>query len=319
MLPTLGKPVSPLALGTAWCRNAERDACFRVFDAFREGGGTVFDLARLYGGGESEEVAGAWLQARGCREDTVLITKGGHGDCHGLSPGTFEPTVEAELATSLATLQTDYIDLYMLHRDSPEVPVGRIVEHLNALQARGSFRAYGLSNWTYERLEAARAYAADHDLAPLAAVSNHLSLATPAGPFHPGLIAVDADGARWHVASGIPLVSWSSQARGFFTGRYTPAAVPDPANADAHTRQMLAIYATPANLERLHWAAEIGRKKGDYTAVEVALAWLLHRPFPVLPVIGPRTPAELSSCLRATEITLDHADLAQVPLAGDKF
>jgi aryl-alcohol dehydrogenase-like predicted oxidoreductase len=110
-------------------------------------------------------------------------------------------------------------------------------------------------------------------------------------------------GERWHKETGIPLVPWSSQARGFFTGRYSPQMLGDT-DLDSFTRRMIKVYATDENFERLARAKELGEKKGGYTTVEVALAWLLHKPFPIVPIIGPHTREELASCVKAISLSL---------------
>jgi aryl-alcohol dehydrogenase-like predicted oxidoreductase len=104
-------------------------------------------------------------------------------------------------------------------------------------------------------------------------------------------------------------VSWSSQARGFFTERYTPEvrALADSIT-DPYTRRMIEVYCTDANFERLRRAAKLGAQKGGYSAVQVALAWLLHKPFPLVPVVGPHSGTELESCVNALAIPLDKAE-----------
>jgi aryl-alcohol dehydrogenase-like predicted oxidoreductase len=86
------------------------------------------------------------------------------------------------------------------------------------------------------------------------------------------------------------------------------------ADEDAFARRMVEVYGSPENLERLRRARTLGRELGGYTAVQIALAWLLHKPFPVIPVVGPRTLDELYSCVRATEIRLTEAQRAWLSL-----
>ncbi len=303
----IDKPISALALGTASFRLADAQRCFELLDDFRQMGGTVVDSGRQYG--DSEAVIGEWLETRQAREQMVLVTKCAHGANAILPSVDFEDLVTRELEQSLEHLRTEAIDLYMLHRDNPAVPVGRIVKRLNQEVARGRVRVLGASNWTYERVAEANQYALRNGLQGFAVVSNNLSLAVPAEAFYPRLISTDRAGEGWHERTGIPLLSWSSQARGFFTGRYTPATehalqggeVVDP---DPFTQRMVEVYGTRDNLERLQRARELGEKLGGYSAVQIALAWLLHKPFPVVPVVGPRTRDELASCVRATEVRL---------------
>jgi len=308
LLPDVGRPISALALGTAFYRFEDRTRCFEILDAFARFGGTLIDSGRLYG--DSEKVIGEWMAARRVRDRMVVITKCGHGADGILPADGFEDMVTEELATSLESLQTDYVDLYMLHRDNPSMPVGRIMDRLNLALDRGRVRALGASNWEYARVDAANDYADKHGLAGFAAVSNHLSLAIPTGPFYPGLVATDPAGERWHEQRGTPLIAWSSQARGFFSGRFTAEMRDRPRDdQDDFTRRMLEIYCADDNLERRRRATEIGGREGGTSAVQVALAWLLHKPFPLVPIVGPHSVDELASCIDATSLRLTEAEV----------
>ena len=294
------KPVSVFALGSAWFAMGTRDEHWDLLDRFVGAGGTTVDTGRLYG--DSEAVIGGWMAERRNRDDMVVITKGGlsRTDTTVLSDDIARD-LDQDVPTSLDALGTDVIDLYLLHRDNPAVPVGRFVDALNAQLGKGRIRAFGGSNWELQRVQEAQAYAAEHGLVGFAAVSNNLSLAEPTGPYYAGLVSADAEARRWHAETGTPLVSWSSGARGFFTGRFRPDVRDNP--------DMVRVYYTDANFERLHRAEQLGQRKGGYWAAQVALAWLVHQPLPVIPVIGPRTPDELDSSVAALEIELTDAEL----------
>jgi len=240
----------------------------------------------------------------------VILTKGGHGPGHLLPAENLAQELADELDVSLDCLRTDHVDLYMLHRDNPAVAVAEIMDCLNAEIERGRLRAIGVSNWECDRVSAANDYAAQRGLRGLVAVSNNISLAVPTGPFYPGLVSVDADGEAWHAETGVPLIPWSAQARGFFTGRYAPELrdAPDAA-ADGFTARMMEVYGTDENFERLRRAADLGAQKGGRSAVEVALAWVLHRPFQIAPIVGPHTREELASCIAALSLELSDAEL----------
>ena len=310
----VGKPISRLALGTAFYRLSDEQTCHGLLDRFAELGGTLLDTARDYG--ESEAVLGRWLTSRGARERVAIITKGGQGRGLGLDADTFADTIHGELTLSLETLCTDYVDLYVLHRDSPDAPVPVIVDALNAELVEGRVRALGASNWAYDRLEEANAYAQGHGLTGFAAVSDNLSLAVPTCPFYPGLVSVDEAGERWHQETGIPLIPWSAQARGFSTGRYAAETRDDHRSQGGFDARMVEVYCTDANSERFRRAQELGDTKGGRSATEIALAWLLHRPFPVVPIVGPHSVAELESCFAASAIEFTDAECAWLSLSS---
>ena len=302
LIAGVDKPISQIALGTAYFSVAEKDHWFGLMDRFFELGGTLFDTGRSYLGGLSEALLGEWIASRGVREQVAIVTKGGHGGEAALLPDEdMEAILTREREQSLEALRTDHIDLYLLHRDNVDVPVGRIVERMNEELTGGYARAIGVSNWSYTRAQAAAEYAAAHGLTPFAVVSNNLSLAMPAEPFWPRLVSVSPEGEAWHARSGVLLLSWSSQARGFFTGRFSGEGV----GTDPFSQRMVEVYGSPENAERLRRAADLGRRKGGYSATQMALAWLLHKPFPLVPVIGPHTEEELLACISATRLALD--------------
>lgn len=310
----LEKPLSQLALGTAFYRIEEKENYFPLLDEFLLAGGTLIDTGRHYG--SSEAVIGEWLVSRGTRDQVVLLSKCGHGDCE-LPADGFEAMVDEELETSLKLLNTDRIDIYMLHRDNPAVAVERIIDRLNVEIDRHRVRTLGASNWTCDRVQAANDYARRRGLVGFTAVSNNLSLAVPTQPFYKGLVTLDDAAESWHVETGIPLIDWSAQARGFFTGAYSPDLRErfDEIDDDFQKR-MIEVYCTDDNFERLRRAKELGMQKGGYSAVQIALAWLLNKPFPLMPIVGPRSREELISCVEAATIPLSQVEQSWLELAG---
>ena len=209
------RPLAALALGSHYYRLTGAAHWHAVLDHYLEAGGTLLDTARSYG--DSEQVIGRWLADRAVRERLTLLTKGGHGTRHGVTGGDFAAVIEAELSTSLEVLGTEQVELYLLHRDSPAFDVGTIIEALNRELRRGRIRAIGASNWEYDRIEQANAYARARGLHGFGVISNHLALARSAQPFWPGLVSVGREGWRWHRRTGIPLLVFSSPgARLFF-------------------------------------------------------------------------------------------------------
>ncbi|MDP6040622.1 MAG: aldo/keto reductase [Candidatus Latescibacteria bacterium] len=313
MIEGIDRRISKLALGTAFYKLDNKAALSDILDDFIEQGGTVIDTGRHYG--ESEDVIGLWMESRGVRDRVILSTKGGHGKNHGVDAHVFAGTIERELTTSLERLRTDQVDLYMLHRDSPTVSVAEIMDCLNGELNRGRVHSLGASNWTYDRIAEANDYAYNHNLKGFSVASNNISLAVPAEPFYPGLISVDKTGEEWHQQSGIPLIVWSSQARGFFTGSFTPQMRTSNVQ-DGFTARMVEVYGTDDNFERLRRAAELGERKGGYSATQIALAYLLYKPFPLVPIVGAHNKDELKSCFQAVSIQMTQQEIEWLNLAG---
>jgi len=306
----IDKPISELVLGTAWYSLKEKNQWFDLMDDFVGYGGTTIDTARCYG--ESEEVIGQWMERRLNRDRIVIITKGGLSEEDGtrLAVEGIAAKIKKDITVSLQYLQTDYIDLYFLHRDTASIPVSEIVDSLNAELERGRIHAFGGSNWELRRVDEANEYAYKYGMTGFAVVSNNLSLAVPTGPFYAGLVSTDKMDREWYLKTGMPLFAWSSQARGFFTGRFSPDMRNDAeATQDEFTKNMVRVYCTGDNFERMRRAKELGEKKGGYTAVQVALAWVIHQTFTVLPLVGPLTKEEMKSCLDALSIQLTASEI----------
>lgn len=309
LIKGVDKSVSKLVLGTAWYSLKDRGQWFDLMDEFVRCGGTTIDTGRIYG--ESEDVIGQWMEMRANRDRIVVITKGGHSkDDPGRLSTEVAKKVEEDITKSLEHLRTDYIDMYFLHRDNPLVPVSEIVNCLNAEMERGRIHSFGGSNWEPHRIDEANEYAHKHNLVGFAAVQNNLSLAVPAGSFYPGLVSVDKKDELWHIKNGIPLFSWSSQARGFFTGRFTPEMRENADKIqDDFLARMIKVYCTNENFERLRRAKELGEKKGGYSTMEIALAWVINKPFDIVPIIGTHTKEELASCVSALSIKLTEEEI----------
>ena len=301
-----GKRVSHLIKGTDYFVHDAYEKAATNLDAFLAIGGNTVDTAHIYCGGQSEEVLGRYMKERGNRDQMVILTKGAHHNQHG--PRVNAEAIRSDLTDSLERLQTDHVELYALHRDDPNVPVAVILEALNKHIESGKIGAIGASNWTWQRLEEANAYAASHGLKGFTFSSPNLSLAKANEPFWAGCVSADAETLAWHERTQLPLLSWSSQARGFFTGRFTPE-VRD--NAD-----LVRVFYSDGNWERLRRAGELAESKKT-TTIQIALAYVLNQSFPTCALIGAQNQAELLSCDEGSRITLNSEEIAWIDLASE--
>ncbi len=287
-LPGAARPASALAIGAVGVENISQAGM--LFDRFFERGGNTFDTAWIYRAGGSDRVLGHWLSSRGVRDEIVLIGKGAH------APLCYPDVIPRQLTESLDRLQTGRLDLYLMHRDNPDIPVGEFVDVLDAEIRAGRIGSWGGSNWTRERLDEAAAYAKANGKAGPATVSNNFSLAEMIQPVWPGCIAAaDDEWKAWLRQRRMPLLAWSSQARGFFTDRAGRDRQQDP--------ELVRCWYGEGNFRRRDRAAELGARRGK-SANQVALAYCLHQDFPVLPLIGPLTLEELEDSLQALDIAL---------------
>ena len=279
-----GKRTAVVALGSTDFGGAVPEGLCREFlDAYEGIGGNFLDTARVYGDfkggrlGESEKVIGRWLSERD-RDSFFLSTKGGHPDMARMNVGRLSRAeVEDDFRRSLENLRTDHVDIYWLHRDDRSRPVGDIMETLNGLLEQGA-RMIGVSNWSPERIREANAYAAAHGLRGLDANQPRFSLAQQATVEDPTLYPMDAGTYRLHLETGMALVPFSSQAKGFFTKLHDlgPESLPDKARRR---------FYTPENLEIYRRVLEVCDQTG-LSVGAVALAYLTCQPFPTFPLAG---------------------------------
>src|ERR1051325_9347486 len=160
------KPISRLVQGTVPLSSKDPDAGYALLDGVFALGCNTFDTAHVYGGGDQERFLGRWIKERGIREQVVILAKGCHHNQDRQRVTPFD--IVGDLHDSLARMHVDYLDLYVLHRDNPNFPVGPIVEALNEQVRDGRVRAFGGSNWTHQRIAEANAYADEHGLIPFA-------------------------------------------------------------------------------------------------------------------------------------------------------
>ncbi|RWA78597.1 aldo/keto reductase [Mesorhizobium sp.] len=294
-IPGLPRQASRLALGFEDFRTFSSGSI--LLDAFFEAGGNLFDTGFVYGAGYTETLLGQWLKNRGVRQQSVIIAKGAH------SPLCYPDVIGKQLAQSLDRLQTDHIDIYFMHRDNPDVPVGEFVDAMDREAKAGRIRGlFGGSNWTMERMDEAIAYAERAGKQKPGALSNNFSLAEMLEPIWAGCITSSTDAWKaWLAARQMPNFAWSSQGRGFFTDR---------AGRDRQdNEELVRVWYSEKNFGRRDRAIELANRLGK-SPIHVALAYVLAQPFPSVPLIGPRTLDELEDSLKALDIALTTEDLA---------
>jgi predicted dehydrogenase/aryl-alcohol dehydrogenase-like predicted oxidoreductase len=297
------KPASRMVLGTMLeGAGILAPHAFVFYDYFFEHGGNIFDTAHIYAGGAGERTLGEWLRQRGVRKEVNLIVKGAH------TPFCDPENLKAQFLESLDRLQVDHADIYMLHRDNPEIPAGEFVEVLNEQVRAGRIGIFGGSNWILERVDEANEYARQKGLQGFGAVSNQFSLARMIQPIWTGCISASDPASRaWHKETGIPLFAWSSQARGFFVRG---------SRDDLADGELVNTWYSDDNFERLARVRELaGEKKTE--PVHIAAAYVLHQPFPVFALIGPRKLSELASSFKAFDVSLSPGEIAWLNLESE--
>jgi len=311
--------VSQLCYGTNMLGTAiDQGHANEILDRFVDLGGNFIDTARGYGDwvptapkGASERAIGTWLKRR-AREGIVIGTKGGMVD---LRAGDWRNRVTpadiaSDLNESLEHLQIDTIDLYWLHADNPGAPVGPIIDALIGHQQAKRIRYFGASNWSPQRIVEAQAYAAGLGHPGFVAVQPFWGLAKPnpegaaaAGYGH----YYDAGFPAIH-ESGLPMVPYAGQSRGYFT---KVAA----GGEDSLRDDLKAMYLNDTNRSRLKAVQAVAKRHGG-TINEVVLAYLLSQPLQTIPVIGAGKPEQLTESVKAVGLKLSPAELKELRVGG---
>ncbi len=299
-IPHLEKPVSRLIMG---CDNqGSFSHAAAVFDLFFEYGGNTFDTAFVYGGGHQERLLGQWIRLRNVREQINVVVKGSH------TPYCTPFDLKRQLRESVEhRLGIAHADIYIMHRDNLDVPVGEFVDVLNEQVRAGLIRTFGGSNWSIDRIAQANEYASKNNKQGFSILNNNFSLARMVSPVWDGCVASsDPTSMAFLTRTQLVSLSWSSQARGFFLpGR----AAPDKREDEELTR----CWYSDDNFQRLERAKELAAKH-NVSPINIALAYVLCQPFPSFALIGPRKLDELRTSLPGATLTLSSEELRYLNL-----
>ena len=287
--------------GNVFGWTADQDTSFSILDTFFEAGGRMVDTADMYSawvpghkGGESETVLGAWMKARGNRKEMRIATKlNGANQPAGLAP----EKIAASLEASLKRLQTDYVDLYYAHRDDTQTPLDVIAGGFDAQVRAGKVRAVGASNFTAERLQAARQAALAGGYAPYTVIQNEYNL----------LVRGQHEGAMCDICTtqGVAALPYYGLAAGFLTGKYRTEAdlAKSPRGQGAPKRHLAESLAMLERMDKV--AAQTGA-----TLAQIALAWVLARPGIAAPISSATSVAQVKELIGATKLSLSPEHLA---------
>jgi aryl-alcohol dehydrogenase-like predicted oxidoreductase len=274
--------------------NDDRQDSIRIIHRALDAGINFVDTADVYSGGESERIVGEALKGR--RDDVVLATKffSPMGDDVNQRGGS-RKWIMREVENSLQRLQTDYIDLYQVHRPSPDTDVEETLGALSDLVRQGKVRYIGSSS-----------YAASHIVeAQWAARERHLErFVTEQPPYSILVRGIEQDVLPTAQRHGMGILTYSPLAGGWLSGRWGKDKAPIPASAARPSERF--DMSTAANQRKLAIVEELAllTEKADITMIELALAFVIRHPAVTSAIIGPRTMEQLESQLPAAETML---------------
>lgn len=308
-----GLRVSELALGagnfgTRWGHGAERDEAKKLFDAYVAAGGNFIDTADSYQFGQSEELVGEFIAAD--RDSFVLATKYTMGTTahDGISgTGNSRKNMIRSVEGSLKRLRTERIDLYWAHFADGTTPMEEVLRAFDDLVRAGKIHYGGLSNFPAWRVARGDLLAELRGWAPIAGIQVEYSLSQR---------TADRELLPMAEALGIGAALWSPLGGGFLTGKYRQGSEGRINSALAGLVHTEKSARETAILDAVFAAA----KETGSTPTEVAIAWILHKArrstTALIPILGPRTAAQLAGNLGALNAALSDAQLAKLDEAS---
>jgi len=303
LLGKSGLRVSELCLGTMtfgeeWGWGSPKDESRKVYDAFLEAGGNFIDTANVYTNGTSERLLGEFMA--GHRDRVVLATKYTNA-APGNDPnaaGNHRKSMMRAVEASLERLKTDYIDLYLLHIWDQKTPIEEVMRGFDDLVRQGKILYAGVSDMPAWLVAKGNTLAELRGWSPFVSLQIEYSLLerTP-----------EADLVPMAAEFGLGVTAWSPLAGGILTGKQLqPGGAKESRQSNESMQQFMKSNAFKEAVARevVAVAREIG-----HSPAQVALAWLRHRPHPVIPIIGARKLAQVKDNLACTEVKLPAAAL----------
>lgn len=279
----------------------EEEAAQPFFRRAIEAGINFFDTADMYSLGVSEEITGRALRKYAKLEQVVLATKvfnrmGEGPNMMGLSRKHIQQGCEA----SLRRLGVETIDLYQIHRDDLQLPVEEYLAALDLLVRQGKVRHLGASSMTAWRFGKALSASERNGWARFVSMQNHYNL-------------IYREEEREMIplcqAEGVAIIPWSPLARGLLAGsRKTPDDKTATVRA-ASDQYAWRMYDHPTDVEVMRACEAAGARRGVEPA-QMALAWLLAKPYVTAPILGATRLAHLETALGALELKLDDQEIS---------
>jgi aryl-alcohol dehydrogenase-like predicted oxidoreductase len=302
-----GVKVSPLCLGAMMFGkrgNSDHEDCIRIIHRSLDAGINFIDTANVYSSGESEEIVGKALKGR--RDEVVLATKV-HGTM-GPRPndrGNSRVHILREVENSLCRLQTDYIDLYQIHRPDPDTPIEETLRALDDLVRSGKVRYIGSSTFAAWELVESYWVSDRHNI-------SRFECEQP--PYSIFVRAIEKDVLPVCAKYGTGVIPWSPLNRGWLAGKYRRGQEIDPQSRVGRRDPFIDNPESAAGQRKLDLVEELipMAERLGATLAQFALAWTLTNPVITAPIIGPRVMEQLESNLGALDVRIMAEDLRRI-------
>ncbi|MBT3604254.1 MAG: aldo/keto reductase [Candidatus Latescibacteria bacterium] len=294
-----GLQISEIGLGTNnFGRRVDAAGTAKVMDQALEDGVTFIDTANVYSGGLSETYIGQAI--KGKRDQYVLATKVAMkmGDEVNQS-GASRQHILTEIENSLKRLQTDYVDLYQIHRADPNTPIEETLETLDQLVSQGKVRYIGCSNYQSWQICEALWTSRTRNLVPFSTVQPHYNMFNR---------EIEKELVPFCKTYGIGILPYFPLANGFLTGKYRRGeAVPEGARLSENDRGMF----SDRNFDILEDLEKFAKER-DHTVLDVAFAWLLTNPCVSSVIAGATKPEQVTANAKTSGWQLTEEEMTEI-------
>jgi aryl-alcohol dehydrogenase-like predicted oxidoreductase len=292
-LGSTGVQVSCLCMGTmTFGREADKAESTSIFNQCRDAGVNFFDCANVYSQGRAETILGELIAE--CRDELIVTSKFGGSMGTGLnSGGGSRRHLVASLEASLRRLNTDYLDIYFLHRFDERTPLEETLRALDDAVAQGKVRYTGCSNFAAWQIAKALGVSALNGWTPFDCVQPMYNLVKR---------QAEVEILPLAQSENLAVISYNPLAGGILSGKYgknRQATQGRLTKDDMYQKRYAEQWIYDAALKFTQFAADNG-----YHPVSLAVAWVTHHPAVTAPIMGARNVEQLKDSLQSVDIEL---------------
>jgi 1-deoxyxylulose-5-phosphate synthase len=265
----------------------------------------MFDTSDMYGNGESEKIIGQFIKNR--RDDVIIATKAGreadyNRDVPPNKTSVSRKNIVYRLEQSLKKLQTDYVDVFYVHKYDPEIPLEETMTTIDSLVEQGKIRYVACSNYTSEQLAESRRTADRLGLENFIAVQNKYNIFDR---------EMEDNVIPYCLGNGVGTLAYSPLGQGFIAGRYERGKPPPPGSRATYRPSMLNKLNDETNFRRLDKIKDVAVRTG-VSVPALSVAWILREGRLTTAVVGASKPEQLDDSATAADIKLASETIAEL-------
>jgi aryl-alcohol dehydrogenase-like predicted oxidoreductase len=291
-----GLKVSQLCLGTNnFGGQINEEASLKIVNKALDCGINVIDTANIYTDGKSEEIIGKAVKGR--RDEVTIATKVGFGTIEGPNQsGLSRKHILNQVEHSLKSLQTDFIDVYYMHRFDPETPLEETLRTFDYLVRQAKVRYIACSNFAAWQIAKANEICENHSWEKLIAVQP---------PYNLLQRDIEEDIIPYSQQEGLGILTYTPLMGGFLTGKYSKASPPPAGSRFEYNPRLWKHASQESNFALLEQIENMADDVGIPVS-KLAIAWILKNPAITAPIVGASSVEQVEENSRIVEINLDN-------------